>query len=72
MATKRLAIKLEVYDELLKIKKENEIFNPPFEWLLKRKTDVMAFAGRWKTDPNAAELKEGAENMRKNAIISEF
>jgi hypothetical protein len=32
----------------------------------------MAFAGRWKTDPNAAELKEGAENMRKNAIISEF
>ncbi len=72
MATKRLAIKSEVYDELLKIKKENESFSQLFERLLKHKTDIMAFAGKWKADLNAAELKKDAENIRKNAIIREF
>jgi len=64
MAVKTLTIKERVYDELIKIKSENESFSDLFERLaLKEKPDLMKYAGIL-SKKEAKEVKKSMKEFR--------
>ncbi|MBS7626983.1 antitoxin [Candidatus Bathyarchaeota archaeon] len=70
MGFKTLTIKEEVYNELLKIKRDNESFSELFERMVKReKSDILKFAGAWSwmSDSELEKIVTGIRRLRESA-----
>ena len=70
MTTKNISIMEDVYNLLLRIKTANESFSDVIRRELKKKRDVMEFAGAWKnviSDKEAKEMKINIKKLRKRS-----
>ncbi len=71
MGTKNISIMDDVYKLLLVKKIANESFSEVIRRELKRKKNIMEFAGAWKdlvNDEEAEEMKNVIKEFRKNSI----
>lgn len=68
MGTKTLSIMDDVYDMLVAIKAPKESFSDEIRKLVKKKADIMNFAGIWKdvTDEDIKKIKSSILESRKN------
>ena len=69
MASKNLAIKLEVYKKLLEAKTGNESFSDVIERLLEGRHDVMAFAGLLSADKEFEKVGGDIQRVRKATVL---
>jgi predicted CopG family antitoxin len=65
MATKRLAVRAEVYRKLLESKRGGESFSDVIERLLEGKSDLMSFAGILAGDKEFAQVEKDMREVRK-------
>ena len=72
MATKTLTIMEDVYELLVRNKKDGESFSQELRRVLPKKGDIMEFAGAWKhiSDEEAEEMKKAIYQLRKNSTRS--
>lgn len=73
MAVKNISIMEDVYKLLLSRKNENESFSEALRRELKRKKDIMEFAGAWKnivSDNGAEDMKKKIEKLRNDSTKS--
>lgn len=71
MGTKNISIMEDVYKLLLARKMTDESFSDVIRRELKRKRDIMEFAGAWKdlvSNKEAEEMKKTIKEFRKNAL----
>ncbi len=70
MGTKNIAIMEDAYKLLLVRKMANESFSDVIRRELKRKKNIMEFAGAWKdivSDKKAEEMKKAIKNLRRKS-----
>ena len=70
MGTKNISIMEDVYRLLLARKMINESFSDVIRRELKRKKNIMEFAGAWKnlvSDKEAEDMKKTIRNLRKKS-----
>jgi len=71
MGTKNISIMEDVYRLLLARKIANESFSDVIRRELKRKKNIMEFAGAWKdlvSDKEAEDMKKTIKEFRKNSL----
>jgi len=69
MTTKTISIMEDAYEILLGNKIKNESFSQVIRRTMRRKKDIMEFAGAWKniSDKEAEEMKSNISKLRKRS-----